>query len=93
MAHRMIWIAEYGMIPVALQINHKNGRRWDNRIDNLEVVTPRGNSWHAYGMVYDAVAADGDVPPGWLRVLDKGKPIERAFNPFDCGRPRPGRFV
>lgn len=46
--HRAIWISMYGEIPTGLQINHINGIKADNRLCNLEVVTPRENILHAY---------------------------------------------
>lgn len=64
MAHRLIWIAAHGLIPNGLQVNHINSRRWDNRLANLELVTPKGNSHHAHRLPYDAIGKD--VPPEWL---------------------------
>lgn len=48
MAHRMIWEHFNGPIPVGLQINHINGVKTDNRLQNLELVTPSENTKHAY---------------------------------------------
>lgn len=47
-AHRIIWEFVNGKIPDGMQINHKNGIRHDNRIENLEIVTPSQNTKHAY---------------------------------------------
>lgn len=47
-AHRVIWEHVHGAIPDGMQINHVNGVKDDNRIANLELVTPAGNVQHAY---------------------------------------------
>lgn len=47
-AHRMIWEYVNGPIPKDMQINHINGDKTDNRIANLELVTPQQNIQHAY---------------------------------------------
>lgn len=56
-AHRMIWEHVHGAIPEGMEINHKNGVKWDNRISNLELVTPSENCLHAYRT--GLVRADG----------------------------------
>lgn len=47
LAHRLVWMAANGPIPEGMFINHKNGKRWDNRIANLELATPAQNNAHA----------------------------------------------
>ena len=47
MAHRVIWTHLKGEIPPGMQVNHKNGIKTDNRIDNLELVTAKQNALHA----------------------------------------------
>ncbi|MGE6896841.1 HNH endonuclease [Priestia flexa] len=46
-AHRVIWAFFNGEIPEGMVINHINGNKKDNRIENLEVVTPARNVRHA----------------------------------------------
>lgn len=42
-AHRLVYEAMHGCIPVGLEIDHLNGRKADNRIRNLEAVTKAEN--------------------------------------------------
>lgn len=74
MAHRIVWIAAHGLIPAGLVVNHRNHRRWDNRIANLELVTPAGNARHRASLGYDAIG--GNVDLEWLGRLDHGEPAE-----------------
>src|SRR5258706_5463535 len=48
LAHRVIWESLHGPMPADLEINHRNGQKTDNRISNLEAVTPSANVTHAY---------------------------------------------
>lgn len=47
-AHRMVYEAFVGPIAEGMQINHKNGKKQDNRLENLEVVTPSENTRHGF---------------------------------------------
>lgn len=52
-AHRAVWEAFNGRIPPRLQINHINGVKDDNRLENLECVTASENikwNYSALGM-------------------------------------------
>ena len=40
---RLIWYAVNGPIPKGMQINHRNHDRADDRLSNLELVTPKEN--------------------------------------------------
>jgi hypothetical protein len=42
-----VWIVHRGPIPHDKQINHRNGRKTDYRLSNLELQTPKGNMEHA----------------------------------------------
>jgi len=46
--HRLVMEIFYGRCPKGYQVNHKNGIKTDNYIDNLEYLTPSENCKHAY---------------------------------------------
>ena len=70
-SHRLVYRVYKGEIPKGMQINHINGIKDDNRIENLEIVTPRQNVIHsietgltkfAYGVDSGrGVISDGEV--------------------------------
>jgi hypothetical protein len=37
--HRLVWFDSGREIPEGYEINHKNRLRWDNRIENLELIS------------------------------------------------------
>lgn len=41
--HKIVWILHHGEIPNLFQIDHINGKRGDNRIENLRLVTVQDN--------------------------------------------------
>lgn len=47
-AHRLVYEAFYGKIPDGMQINHIDGNKLNNSINNLETVTNQENTQHAY---------------------------------------------
>jgi len=43
--HRLLAVAEYGVDAVeGKEVHHKNGVRWDNRPENIELLTPSEHS-------------------------------------------------
>lgn len=57
--HRIIYEAVNGPIPDGMQINHINGIKTDNRIGNLELVTPTDNKRHAYATGLNPARGEG----------------------------------
>lgn len=41
--HRYVWTQAHGEIPKGMCIHHINGKRYDNRLENLRMVTNREN--------------------------------------------------
>jgi hypothetical protein len=48
--HRLVWEHVHGPIPDGLEINHRNAIKNDNRLANLELVTPGANLEHAFAL-------------------------------------------
>jgi hypothetical protein len=54
-AHKLVWEAFRGPVPEGMHINHINGVKDDNRLENLELATPSENMVHACHVLgYDA---------------------------------------
>lgn len=92
-AHRIVWIACEDPIPLGMQINHRNYRRTDNRICNLEVVTAAENMAHARRTVYYDRIRDDDleaVDSAWLdRVLTLAEAGDVSPDDIAALRPEP----
>lgn len=46
--HKIVMLAFIGHRSPGMQINHRNGIKTDNRLENLEYVTPSENKKHAF---------------------------------------------
>ncbi|WP_460670492.1 NUMOD4 motif-containing HNH endonuclease [Larkinella ripae] len=88
--HRIVMHAFVGPIPDGYTVNHKNGIKDDNRLENLEYVTQAENNAHAfrtglrtnkgyrpYNALTDQQAAEFKKlrQEGWLL-----KPLSKMFN-------------
>lgn len=76
MAHRLVWICLVGEIPDEMVINHRNGIKSDNRLENLECVSVSENNQHAIDTgLFDTastsrglMAAYAMDPTPWFRI-------------------------
>lgn len=47
LSHRLVWLHFKGPIPDGLTVNHKNGVKYDNRPENLDLATDAEQQIHA----------------------------------------------
>lgn len=66
--NRVVWIAKNGIIPEGYCVDHINNDKKDNRIENLQLLTPEENSHkakedglYAVGMYNKATKLDPDI--------------------------------
>ena len=65
MAHRVVYLHFAGEIPENLTINHVNGQKQDNRLENLELATMSEQALHAVRVLKVGRAADQDGEKHW----------------------------
>lgn len=67
MAHRIVAEAFLGKPKPNQQVNHKNGIKTDNRIDNLEWCSPSENLTHSYRELGRKASFEGKNMPEWIK--------------------------
>lgn len=73
LAHRLILGVFCGKSN--LQVNHKNGIKSDNRLDNLEYMTAKENVHHAWASGRCEKIRDIARRTGWANAKNKGASI------------------
>ena len=69
--HRVVWEEHNGPIPEGMQIDHINGDKQDNRIENLRLATNQQNSCNRKGANSNSksgVRGVQQLPSGSYRV-------------------------
>jgi hypothetical protein len=59
--HRIVMHAFVGPCPEGYQVNHINGARTDNRLSNLEYVTPSENVRHSVDVLGNQLGGHGEA--------------------------------
>lgn len=72
--HRVVWERYRGAIPPGVHVHHRNGNRTDNRIANLELVTPAEHG-----------ALHREYPDGCLEARKRRRRERRAGRVCRCG--------
>ncbi|AXH70976.1 HNH endonnuclease [Vibrio phage BONAISHI] len=87
--HRLIVTHYLGPIPKGMVVNHKNGIKTDNWIDNLEITTHSANTQHAYdtGLAKGKKgAANSQAKVTEEIILDIYKMFEAGFSNQDISK-------
>ena len=45
-SHRIVWEMVHGPIPDGMQVDHRDGNPFNNRLDNLRLATQAQNQWN-----------------------------------------------
>jgi len=53
--HRMVWEDNFGLIPEGKCIHHKDSNKLNNKLENLELVTPKEHSRYHRKFDYEVV--------------------------------------
>ena len=67
--HRLVWMSVFGAIPEGMVVDHINNNKRDNRISNLQLLTPEENSHKAK---VEGLYAVGDKNPN-SKVSDRDR--------------------
>lgn len=89
LVHRLVAQTFLGPLPDGREVNHKNGNKSDNRVENLEYVTRSENNRHAYrlGLMKNKLTGKGESHPLAKLTDEIVIEIRQAFRPYNrsCG--------
>lgn len=67
--HRYVWESANGPIPDGFEINHIDGDKTNNIIENLELVTRQRNQQHAYHSGLMSAPRSGKLDADKVRAI------------------------
>lgn len=88
--HRLVMETFVGPCPDGHQVNHKDGDKTNNHLDNLEYVTPSENQKHAHenGLLPKPPTHRGEMAPKAKLTADQVREIRRLYIPYKFGAQR-----
>ena len=74
--HRLVWLYHCGKWPEG-NLDHINGIKWDNRIENLRECTQQENNWNRTTPTNKKYKGVNKAPTGkyYASIMKDGKPI------------------
>lgn len=85
--HNLVMLAFVG-IPNGLEVNHINGIRNDNRLENLEYVTHRQNIIHARDIIKTLNPPRGEASKSSKLTNEQVREIRKLYIPYVMGMQR-----
>lgn len=76
--HRLVAMAFLDNYSEKLEINHKNGIKTDNSINNVEMVTPKQNSWHRHYVLGKCVKPVAMIDINTKNIINKFRSVMEA---------------
>jgi hypothetical protein len=77
--HRLVWESFNGPIKKDMEINHRDGNKRNNSLDNLEAVSHRENMLHAHRNGLTTILNKGEGNPSAILTDDKVIEIKRRL--------------
>lgn len=77
--HRLVWEAFNGPIPEGMQVNHINEDKTDNRLENLNLMTPKENTNWGTGIKRRAERQKNDHRSKAVAQLDNNGQIIKVY--------------
>ena len=71
LSHRFIWECFNGLIPDGMHIDHKNDDKEDNRLSNLQLLTPSENSKKAAKKIDYSFVKDNHKNKKCIKAINK----------------------
>ena len=86
--HRLIASTFLGPIPKGMWVNHENGDKADNRVENLKVDTPSYNHHHAFNVLGRTAGYYNPLKARAMQILNNnGMSQHQIAKVFECSQP------